>query len=134
MGPEQINPNPTTFLSHNEERKCEKLWTLPDAQHFAAIFMAEAKATRPNGSSMVGPEEISASHARSYERFESSQHLVAGHDISVSGNRATARANLVAMHMWQGSNTNANNADNFFIAGGVIDVTLVRADGQWKIS
>ena len=76
-----------------------------DAQHVAALFTAEAKATRPNGSSMAGPEEISASHARSLERFESSQHLVAGHDISVSGNRATARANLVAMHMWQGSHT-----------------------------
>lgn len=105
-----------------------------DAQHVAAIFTAEAKATRPNGSSMVGPEEISASHARSFERFESSQHLVAGHDISVSGDKASARANLVAMHMWQGSNTNANSVDNFFIAGGVIHATLVRADGQWKIS
>lgn len=102
-----------------------------DAQHVAAIFTAEAKATRPNGLSMVGPEEISASHARSFERFESSQHLVAGRDISVSGNRATARANLVAMHMWQGSNTNANSVDNFFIAGGVIHATLVRADGDW---
>ena len=105
-----------------------------DAKHFAAIFTAEAKATRPNGSSMIGPDEISTSHARSFKRFESSQHLVAVHDISVSGNRATARANLVAMHMWQGSNTNANNVDNFFIAGGVIHATLVRADGQWKIS
>jgi len=105
-----------------------------DAQHFATILTAEAKVTRPNGSSMVGPEEISASHARSFERFESSQHLVAGHAISVSGSSGTARANVVAMHMWQGSNTNANNADNFFIGGGVIDVTLVRADGQWKIS
>jgi len=105
-----------------------------DAQHVAALFTAEATVTRPNGSSMAGPEEISASHARSFERFESSQHLVAGHDISVSGNRATARANLVAMHMWQGSHTNANNVDNFFIAGGVIHATLERADGEWKIS
>jgi hypothetical protein len=104
-----------------------------DAQHVAAIFTAEAKASarrvhpdeknRPNGSSMVGLEEISASHPRNFERFESSQHLVAGHDISVSGNRATARANLVAMHTWQGSNTNANSVDNFFIAGGVIHAT-----------
>ena len=105
-----------------------------DAQHYSAIFTAEAKVTRPNGSSMIGSGEISASHARSFERFEASQHLVAGHDISVSGDTATARANLVAMHMWQGSNTNANNLSNFFIAGGVIHVTLVRANGQWKIS
>jgi hypothetical protein len=36
--------------------------------------------------------------------------------------------------MWQGSNTDANNADNFFVAGGVIDATLVQVDEQWKIS
>jgi hypothetical protein len=28
-GPEQINPNPTTFQSDDSNRKCEKLWTLP---------------------------------------------------------------------------------------------------------
>jgi ribosome-associated toxin RatA of RatAB toxin-antitoxin module len=39
---------------------------------------------------------------------------MAGHDISVSGNRATARANLVAMN--------------------IIHATFVRADGKWKIS
>ena len=38
------------------------------------------------------------------------------------------------MHMWQGSNTDANNADNFFVAGGVIDATLVQVDEQRKIS
>ena len=36
--------------------------------------------------------------------------------------------------MWQGSNTDAKNADNFFVAGGVIDATLVQVDEQWKIS
>ena len=44
------------------------------------------------------------------------------------------RANLVAMHMWEGSKTNANNVDNFFVAGGVIDVTLIQIDGRWKMS
>ncbi len=29
MGQGKINLNPTTFLSPNEDRKCEKLWTLP---------------------------------------------------------------------------------------------------------
>jgi hypothetical protein len=55
-------------------------------------------------------------------------------DISIDGRTATVRANLVAMHMWEGSKTNANNVDNFFVAGGVIDVTLIQMDGRWKIS
>ena len=105
-----------------------------DAQHFASIFTPQAKVTRPNGASMNGPEEISASHEKSFTRFEGSQHFVAGHDISLDGNTANVRANLIAMHMWQGSKTDANALDNFFIAGGVIHATLMQSDGQWKIS
>jgi hypothetical protein len=103
-------------------------------RHFAAIFTPQAKVTRPNGASIVGPDEISASHEKSFSRFEGSQHFVAGHDISLDGRTATVRANLIAMHMWQGSKTDANKLDNFFIAGGVIHATLTQLDGQWKIS
>jgi ketosteroid isomerase-like protein len=105
-----------------------------DVQLFASILTPQAKVTRPNGASLIGPEEISASHEKSFTRFEGSQHFVAGHDISLDGNTATVRANLIAMHMWQGSKTNANKLDNFFIAGGVVHATLTQSDGQWKIS
>ena len=103
-------------------------------QHLASIFTPQATVTRPNGAPMTGPEEIGASHARSFTRFEGSQHFVAGHDISLDGSTANVRANLVAMHMWQGSKTDANKLDNFFIAGGVVHATLLQSDGQWKIS
>lgn len=104
-----------------------------DATHFATIFMPDAKVTRPGGSSLNGPTEISTSHQHSFARFESSQHFLTGHEISIDGNTAIVRVNLIAMHMWQGSNTNANKADNYFIAGGVIDAKLAQADRQWKI-
>jgi len=105
-----------------------------DAQQFASIFTPQAKVTRPNGASLIGPEEISASHEKSFSRFEGSQHFVAGHDISLDGSTANVRANLIAMHMWQGSKTDANKLDNFFIAGGVMHATLMQSDGQWRIS
>ena len=105
-----------------------------DAGRFATILTAEATVTRPNGASLTGPEEISASHQRSFTRFEGSQHLLAVPDIAIDGDTATVRANLVAMHMWQGSNTNANNADNFFVAGGVIRAELEQTDGHWRTS
>lgn len=105
-----------------------------DARHFASIFTPEAHVTRPNGASLIGPDEISASHAKSFTRFEGSQHVVAGHDICLDGGTANVRANLIAMHMWQGSKSDANTLENFFIAGGVIHATLTQADGQWKIS
>lgn len=34
----------------------------------------------------------------------------------------------------QGSKTDANKPENFFVAGGVINATLVQSDGKWKIS
>ena len=105
-----------------------------DARYFASIFTPQAEVTRPNGASLIGPEEISASHEKSFTRFEGSQHFVAGHDISLDGSTASVRANLIAMHMWQGSKTDANKLDNFFIAGGVIHATLMQSDGQWKIA
>lgn len=105
-----------------------------DAQHLASIFTAEAKVTRPNGASLIGPKEIGTSHEKSFARFEGSQHLLAGHDVSIHGSKATVRANLVAMHMWQGGKTSANNPENFFVAGGVVHCELVQTDGQWKIS
>src|SRR5262245_23147408 len=71
--------------------------------------------TRPNGASLSGPEEIRASHEKSFTRFEGSQHFVASHDISLDGNTANVRANLIAMHMWQGSKADANKLDNFFV-------------------
>jgi uncharacterized protein (TIGR02246 family) len=105
-----------------------------DARHFASIFTPQATVTRPNGASLIGPEEIRANHERSFTRFEGSQHVVAGHDISLDSSTATVRANLIAMHMWQGSKSDANKLDNFFVAGGVIHATLMQSDGQWKIS
>ena len=105
-----------------------------DARHFAAIFTPQARVTRPNGGSIIGPEEIRASHEKSFTRFEGSQHFVAGLDISLDGGTANVGANLIAMHMWQGSQTDANQLNNFFIAGGVIHATLTQSDGQWRIS
>jgi uncharacterized protein (TIGR02246 family) len=105
-----------------------------EAHHFATFLTTDARMTRPNGASLVGPEEISASHKQSFARFEGTQHFLTTPDISIEGDTAAVRANLIAMHMWQGSNTNANNIDNFFVAGGVVSAKLIQTDGHWKIS
>jgi uncharacterized protein (TIGR02246 family) len=129
---ELINKSEVTGVVHSYFRALDEKNF--DAQYFASLFTAEAKVTRPDGASLIGPEEISASHEKSFARFEGSQHLLTGHDISIHGNKATVRANIVAIHMWQGSKTSANNPENFFTAGGVIHSELVQTDGQWKIS
>jgi hypothetical protein len=105
-----------------------------DAVHFAAIFTSNAKIIRPNGVPMTGPIEASTSHKQSFTRFEGTQHILTNHDISITDQKATVRVNLVAMHLWQGSKHDASKADNFFIAGGVINVELMKSEGLWKIS
>jgi hypothetical protein len=105
-----------------------------DIKHFATIFTGDAQITRPNGASIVGPEEISASHQQSFTRFEGTQHLLTGHDVSIIEHKATVSVNLVAMHLWQGSNNDASKADNFFLAGGIIDVELLQSERRWKVS
>ena len=129
---ELINKSEVTGVVHSYFRALDEKHF--DAQYLASIFTAQGRVTRPNGASLTGATEISASHEKSFARFEGSQHLLAGHDISIHGTKATVRANLVAMHMWQGSKTSANNPENFFTAGGVIHSELVQTDGQWKIS
>jgi ketosteroid isomerase-like protein len=129
---ELVNKSEITSIVNSYFRALDEKNFAP--QHLASIFTPQATVTRPNGAPMTGPEEIGASHANSFTRFEGSQHFVAGHDISVDGSTANVRANLVAMHMWQGSKTDANKLDNFFVAGGVIHATLMQSNGQWKIS
>ncbi len=129
---ELINKSEITIVVNSYFRALDEKNFNP--QYFSTIFTTEAKVVRPNGSAMTGPEEISANHQKSFERFESSQHLLTGHDISIDGNQATVRVNLVAMHMWQGSKTDASKTDNFFIAGGVVEAKLTYEDEQWKIS
>ena len=62
-----------------------------DAQLFASMLTPQARVTRPNGAALIGPDEISASHEKSFTRFEGSQHFVAGHDISFDGSTYVAR-------------------------------------------
>ncbi len=70
---ELVNKSEITIVVNNYFRALDEKDF--DAQQFAAIFTSQAKVTRPNGASLIGPEEISASHDKSFARFEGSQHL-----------------------------------------------------------
>jgi SnoaL-like protein len=102
--------------------------------HFRKIFTADAEVVRPNGAAMVGPDALLSSHEKSFARFQSTQHLVSGHDVTIDGARAALRANLVAMHVWANGQTDVNSLENFFLAGGVIEAQLTLTPEGWKIS
>ena len=105
-----------------------------DIQHLSRIFTDDAKIVRTNGLTVIGPQELGASHEKSFARFESTQHLLTGHDTQIEGDMASVCANLIAMHMWVGGNQDARKQDHFFVAGGVITVRLCRIDNSWRIS
>ena len=105
-----------------------------ELQDLRRIFTDDAEVVRPNGLTVIGPQEIGASHEKSLARFESTQHILTGHDTQIEGDMASVRVNLIAMHMWVGGNQDARKQDNFFVAGGVITVRLCRIDNSWRIS
>ena len=109
----------------------EKDFTKSRMEH---IFSQDATIVRPNGAPTKGPEMIGKSHAESFARFRGSQHLVSNHAVTLSGDNADFRANLVALHLWKDTVDEANLLNSSFIAGGVITGQAVRTKEGWKIS
>lgn len=98
------------------------------------IFLPDAKIVRPNGTSMTGPEMIGKSHNQSFARFKSTQHLISNQYVTISGDNADIRANLIAIHLWNDRDNEANFLNSSFIAGGVITALVVHTQQGWKIS
>ncbi|MBD1322462.1 nuclear transport factor 2 family protein [Gordonia hankookensis] len=105
-----------------------------DEWRFHEIFHDDATIVRPDGSETIGPHHIAASHARNFARFESSQHLLTGHDVQVTGDIADLRFNLVAIHLWKDRPEAADLNDRAFTAGGVVTARLTRLPEGWRIT
>ena len=102
--------------------------------HFRQIVTSDAKVIRPNGAAVVGTKNIADSHARSFARFEATQHLFTDPHIDIDGDTAAVRANLVAIHVWKDHPVEEDMRDRAFTAGGVITVALTRAPDGWRIT
>ena len=105
-----------------------------ELSHLQQIFTPDAEVVRPNGAAMVGPEVIGNSHKESFARFRGSQHILTNHDVTIDGDQATVRANLVAMHLWAKGKSNVNSPEDYFLAGSVVTARLVHTSDGWRIS
>jgi ketosteroid isomerase-like protein len=105
-----------------------------DDSYLGQILAADVQMIRPNGAATVGRANIAESFARSFTRFEATQHLLTGHDVDVNGDTAAVRANLVAIHIWNDRPVEASMLDRSFTAGGVITAALRRSPDGWRIS
>jgi SnoaL-like protein len=108
-----------------------------DAGSLAEIFAPDAKVTRPNGSTTVGPGAIGESHTHSLGRFRATQHLTSGFIVTlVNDTEARFRGNLVALHLWcegQGDPSIDPN-ENYFLAGGIVTGRVVLLADGWRIA
>jgi hypothetical protein len=104
-----------------------------DESYLRQVLAADARVIRPNGAATVGPANIADSLARSFTRFEATQHLLTGHDVHVDGETAAVRANLVAIHIWNDRPVEASMLDRSFTAGGVVTAALRRFPDGWRI-
>jgi len=108
-----------------------------DAGSLAEIFAPDARVTRPNGSTMVGPRTIGESHTHSLGRFRATQHLTSGLIVTVVGDtEARFRGNLVALHFWgEGQGDQTRDPDeNHFHAGGIVTGRVVLLADGWRIA
>ncbi|MBB1152014.1 MULTISPECIES: nuclear transport factor 2 family protein [Amycolatopsis] len=105
-----------------------------DAARFRRVFAPDGKIVRPNGAEISGPADIADSHARSFARFEASQHLLTGHDVDLDGAAAEVRANLVAIHLWKDRPVTVRMEDRAFTAGGVVTAGLSQTGDGWRIA
>jgi ketosteroid isomerase-like protein len=119
-------------------RKVNTFFRAMDEKHFddsylGQILAADVQMIRPNGAVTVGTANIADSFARSFDRFEATQHLLTGHHVDVDGDTAAARANLVAIHLWKDRPVESSMLDRSFTAGGVITADLRRSPDGWRI-
>jgi len=105
-----------------------------DVSYFQQIFTNDAEIVRPHGGVTVGPSAIAHSHSESFARFKGSQHLLTGHDVNITDNTASIRANLVAIHLWKDKPADASLMESSFTAGGVITGDLLHTPGGWRIT
>lgn len=105
-----------------------------DPPRFRRIFAPDGKIVRPGGAEITGPADIADSHARSFARFEASQHLLTGHDVDFDGAAAEVRANIVAIHLWKDRPVTVRMEDRAFTAGGVVTADLRQTGDGWRIT
>ena len=99
-----------------------------------ATFTSDAKIIRPDGSEMVGQENILHGHAKSFARFKATHHVITNFIVDINNNIANLRSNIIANHMWVDNEDNPSLNNKYFLADGVFSAKATKLDNQWRIS
>src|SRR5580765_8551646 len=71
-----------------------------DMEIVKATFTNDAKIIRPDGTEIVGQEDILEGHIKSFARFKATHHVITNFIVDINNDVATFRSNIIANHMW----------------------------------
>lgn len=96
-----------------------------DWERLATCFVPEVISVLAGGDPIEGYTDLEAAVRVALGVYERTQHHIAGHEVEISGDDATLRANLIATHVHDGTT---------FVVGGVYREKLVRTPDGWRIA
>ena len=105
-----------------------------DMRIVEATFTSDAKIIRPDGTAIVGQENILNGHLKSFARFKATHHVMTNFIVDVNNDVATLRSNIIANHMWADNGDNPSLNNKYFLADGVFSAKAIKVDNQWRIS
>src|SRR5580765_1453807 len=105
-----------------------------DMKIVKATFTTDAKIIRPDGSEMVGQDNILDGHIKSFARFKATHHVITNFIVDINNDRATLRSNIIANHLWADNEDNPSLNNKHFLADGVFSAKAIKVDNLWRIS
>ena len=105
-----------------------------DMEIVKATFTGDAKIIRPDGTEIVGQENILDGHIKSFARFKATHHVITNFIVDINNDMATLRSNIISNHMWADNEDNPSLNNKYFLADGVFSAQAIKIDNHWRIS
>ena len=105
-----------------------------DMEIVKATFTSDAKIMRPDGTAIVGQENILDGHTKSFARFKATHHVITNFIVDIKNDTATLRSNIIANHLWADNENNPSLNSKNFLADGVFSAKAIKVDNHWRIS
>ena len=105
-----------------------------DMEIVKATFTIDARIIRPDGTAIVGQENILDAHSKSFARFKATHHVITNFIVDIKNDVARLRSNIIANHMWADNEANPSLNNKYFLADGVLSAGARKVDDQWRIS
>ena len=105
-----------------------------DMKIVKATFTIDAKIIRPDGTAIIGQENILDGHIKSFARFKATHHVITNFIVSINNDMATLRSNIIANHLWADNENNPSLNNKHFLADGVLSAQAIKVNNHWRIS